>query len=288
MVIPDGMLGYLPFDALITDAVYNASTGQWPFLIKKTILYFSYSLQTKLQQQKISHPSKSFAGFFISFDSSRASIPAVKKEYNEIHAVMHGNYYKEAEASLAAFNKQLADANILHISTHSFLQGKENMPVLQMTDDKFFLFELYGKSFHPQLVVLSACRTGHGMLAKGEGIISLARGFTATGAAGIVAGLWDMNDETTATLMGSFYSLLSSGQNPATALHDAKLQWLQNKNGGQFQKLPYYWAGMVYSGDNNRVEISQQKKSLNWWWITVVAAIAGLIFFIKKKRLILK
>lgn len=67
-----------------------------------------------------------------------------------------------------------------------------------------FLFELYGKLFQPQLVVLSACRTGHGMLAKGEGIISLARGFTAAGAGGIVAGMWDMNDETTASLMGSF------------------------------------------------------------------------------------
>jgi CHAT domain-containing protein len=284
MVIPDGMLGYLPFDALITDPHYNASTGQWPFLIKKTNLYFNYSLQTKLQQQKISHHSKSFAGFFISFDSNRASIPAVKKEYNEIHAVMHGNYYKEAEATLAAFNKQLANANTLHISTHSFLQGKENMPVLQMADDKFFLFELYGKSFHPQLVVLSACRTGHGMLAKGEGIISLARGFTATGAAGIVAGLWNMNDETTATLMGSFYKLLSSGQSPATALHNAKLQWLQNKNTQQFQKLPYYWAGMVYSGDNNPVEINIKKSISTWWWIAVIAAIAGSIFFIKKRQ----
>ena len=288
IIIPDGILGYLPFDALVTDSVYKPATAQWAFLVKKTNLYFSYSLQTKLQQRKIGHPSKSFAGFFISFDSSSQSyIPAVKKEYNEIHAVMSGDYFNEEKASLGVFNKQLATANLLHISTHSFLQGKENMPVLQLADDQFFLFELYGKTFHPQLVVLSACRTGHGMLAKGEGIISLARGFTATGAAGIIAGLWDMNDETTATLMGTFYKLLSSGQSPAGALHNAKLQWLQNKNSQQFQKLPYFWAGMVYSGDNNPVEINHQKKSLKWWWIAVVAAIAGLIFFIKKKRLIL-
>ena len=289
MVIPDGILGYIPFDALLTDSVYKPATDQWPFLVKKTNLYFSYSLQTKLQQQKIEHPSKSFAGFFISFDSiSQSSLPAVKKEYDEIHAVMQGDYFSDQKASLSAFNKQLDQVNLLHISTHSFLQGKENMPVLQMTDDKFFLFELYGKSFHPQLVVLSACRTGHGMLAKGEGIISLARGFTATGAAGIVAGLWDMNDETTATLMGSFYSLLSSGQSPATALYHAKLQWLQNKNGQQFQKLPYYWAGMVYSGDNDPVEINIKKDFSKWWWLAVIAAITGLIFFIKKKRLILE
>ncbi|MEP7238477.1 MAG: CHAT domain-containing tetratricopeptide repeat protein [Ferruginibacter sp.] len=288
IVIPDGILGYLPFDALITDSVYKPVTDQWPFLVKKANLYLSYSLQIRLQQQKIKHPSKSFTGFFISFDSSsQSSLPAVKKEYDEIHAIMQGDYFNDKEASLSAFNRQLGEVNLLHISTHSFLQGKENMPVLQLADDRFFLFELYGKTFHPQLVVLSACRTGHGMLAKGEGIISLARGFTATGAAGIVAGLWDMNDETTASLMGSFYKLLRSGQSPASALQHAKLQWLQNKNAQQFQKLPYFWAGMVYSGDNDAVEINIKKSISIWWLIAVVAALAGLIFIIKKKRLTL-
>ena len=285
IVIPDGFLGYIPFDALVTDSVYKPATDQWPFLVKKTNLYLSYSLQTKLQQQKIKHPSKSFAGFFISFDSSsQSSLPAVKKEYDQIHAVMKGDYFSDKKASMSAFDKQLATANILHISTHSFLQGKENMPVLQLADNRFFLFELYGKTFNPQLVVLSACRTGHGMLAKGEGVISLARGFTATGAAGIVAGLWDMNDETTATLMGLFYKLLGSGQNPATALHIAKLQWLQNKTGQQFQKLPYFWAGIVYSGDNEPVEISQQNNYSKWWWLVAVVITSFLFFLFKKKN----
>ena len=285
MIIPDGILGYLPFDALVTDSVYRPATDQWPFLIKKANLYFSYSLQTQWQQQKIQHPSRSFAGFFISFDSSsQSSIPAVKKEYDEIKTVMQGDFFSEKKASLAAFNKQLAEVNLLHISTHSFLQGKENMPVLQLADDRFFLFELYGKTFRPQLVVLSACRTGHGMLAKGEGIISLARGFTATGAAGIVAGLWDVNDETTATLMGSFYKLLSSGQNPATALQQAKLNWLKQAGRQQFHKLPYYWASMVYYGDNNAVEINRQSLLVKYWWIAALITAGIIFFFIKRKK----
>jgi CHAT domain-containing protein len=288
MIIPDGILGYLPFDALVTDPVYRTKIDQWPFLIKKTNLFFSYSLQTLLQQKKTEQHTASFAGFFVSFDSSsHTSIPAVKKEYEEIDNVIDGYFFKDQEATLATFNNQLGKVNILHISTHSFLQGKENIPVIQLADDKFFLFELYGKTFRPQLVLLSACRTGHGMLAQGEGIISLARGFAATGATGIIAGLWDMNDETTATLMGTFYRQLSIDQQPANALHKAKLQWLQQKDGQQFQKLPYFWAGMVYSGDNLPVEIKQKNTSSKLWWITAVIAIGILFFFLKRKPAVL-
>lgn len=289
IVIPDGILGYLPFDALITEPVYKPDAGQWPFMLKKINLHFCYSLQTKLQQGREVHSSKTFAGFFIAFDSSTHSpIPAVRKEQDEIRTVMQGNYFTDQYATIRSFKKQLEEVNLLHISTHSFLQGKENIPVLQLADDKFFLFELYGKAFHPQLVVLSACRTGQGMLARGEGIISLARGFTATGAEGIVAGLWDINDNATATIMSYFYKLLSSGQKPADALHGAKLQWLQQKNTQSFQKLPYYWAGMVYSGDNSPVKINNRRNSSIWLWIAILLLAGGLIFFIKKTRLTLK
>lgn len=287
IVIPDGVLGYIPFDALISDSAYKPAITEWPFLLKQANLYHSYSLQTRLQQQRAEHPSRSFAGFFISFDSSSlSSLPAVKKERDEIQAVMVGDYYDDQKATSSVFNEKLSKVSVLHISTHAFLQGKENIPVLQLADDRFFLFELYGKAFHPQLIVLSACRTGHGMLSKGEGIISLARGFTTTGTAGIVAGLWDMNDETTALLMGSFYKSLSDGQNPANALHNAKLQWLQGQNGLQFQKLPYFWAGMVYSGDNKSVQVKPGAGNFIWWLIAGFAVLAALLYLIKKKGLV--
>jgi hypothetical protein len=77
---------------------------------------------------------------------------------------------------------------------------------------------------------------------------------------------------------------LSSGQSPAAALQHAKMQWLQNTNGQQFHKLPYYWAGMVYSGDNEPVEISQQNYYSKWWWLVAVV-IAGFLFFVFKRKI---
>jgi len=162
MIIPDGILGYLPFDALVTDPGYKTSPDQWPFLVKKTNLFFSYSLQTEWQQKRTDHQARSFAGFFISFDSSsKASIPAVKKEAEEIQDAIDGDFFRDQDATLASFNNQLDNVNLLHISTHSFLQGKEKMPVIQLADAKFFLFELYGKTFRPQVWGLRAGRNGN-------------------------------------------------------------------------------------------------------------------------------
>jgi CHAT domain-containing protein len=244
-------------------------------------------MQTSQQQQKMDHNNKLFAGFFISFDSSsQASLPAVKKEYEAILHVVKGNFFTEEQASLKEFQNNLDKVNLLHISTHSFLQGKENIPVLQLADGKFFLFELYGKTFQPQLIVLSACRTGHGMLAEGEGIISLARGFTATGAGGIVAGLWDMNDESTAELMGSFYKHLTKNKQPADALYAAKKEWLTQQQDQNFKKLPYFWAGLIYVGDDKPVNIEKKNAAAPIGWIAaaLVAGILILIFFKGRKR----
>jgi CHAT domain-containing protein len=280
LIIPDGFLGFLPFDALVTSPDYRPDVSDWPFLVKSANLYYAYSLQTWHQQQQQAGINKKFEGFFISFDSTSASLPAVKKEYEAIQNTIDGDLVCDHEATLKKFNDHLNEVNLLHISTHSFFQGKDNIPVLQLADDKFFLFDLYGRSFHPQLVVLSACRTGHGILAEGEGVISLARGFVAAGSGGIVAGLWNMNDESTAILMGNFYSHLIKIKSPAEALHATKLKWLESV-GDKIQKLPYFWAGLTYTGGNVPV-IIEKKNQVGWWW-WVVAGLFVLLFFIVRR-----
>jgi tetratricopeptide (TPR) repeat protein len=295
LLVPDGIIGYLPFDALLTEPVSVARAERWPYLIRKATISYAYSLQAwRLQsQEKTAQPpekslaggdsSGRFAGFFLSYDSGlRAPIPAVVKEYKDIRRQVKGEFYTEHEATREQFNRSLERADIVHVSAHSFLESGNELPALEFSNGKFFLFELYGQAVRPRLVVLSACRTGDGVLSEGEGIISLARGFTGSGAGGIVAGLWNMNDEATASLMAKFYRGLETGEAPATALRAAKLEWLDEAQENALMKLPYYWAGSVYAGNNGPVEIDSARSGMpRYFWIFAVVGGCLLIYSLR-------
>jgi CHAT domain-containing protein/Tfp pilus assembly protein PilF len=75
-----------------------------------------------------------------------------------------------------------------------------------------------------ELAVLSACDTGLGEVAGGEGVFGLQRAFHLAGAQNVVASLWHVDDEATAALMGLFYHhLWREGQPPLEALRQAQL-----------------------------------------------------------------
>ncbi|MBS1604095.1 MAG: CHAT domain-containing protein, partial [Bacteroidetes bacterium] len=112
----------------------------------------------------------------------------------------------------------------------------------------------------PDLVVLSACRTGDGKMVSGEGVQSIARAFIGGGTGAVVAGWWDVNDETAGRLIQGFYSRMEEGgsdggdsgagkENAARALRAAKLDWLKDPAVNYLHKLPYYWAVLNYQGD---------------------------------------
>lgn len=145
---------------------------------------------------------------------------------------------------------------ILHFATHALLHPEHPElsglvlslvgPDGQPRDGFLRAFEISRLRLPVELVVLSACESGVGRDLRGEGMASLARSFFHAGARRVVATLWRVSDQRTATLMVRFYrGLLSEGQSPAAALRAAQLAAL----GEEATRAPYYWAGFTFQGD---------------------------------------
>ena len=110
-----------------------------------------------------------------------------------------------------------------------------------------------------ELVVLSACNTGRGQVAGGEGVLGLQRAFQLAGARSVVASLWRVPDEETHQLMREFYRRVWSDKPVprVEALRQAQLWMLENwKPRGGLERAapqgpppPYVWAAFVLSGD---------------------------------------
>ena len=99
-----------------------------------------------------------------------------------------------------------------------------------------------------QLVVLSACETGLGDIANGEGVYGLRRAFTLAGAETEMMSLWKVNDNGTKDLMVQYYDKLLKGIGRGDALLQTQRTLLNNPQYRQYRH-PYYWASFILSGN---------------------------------------
>ncbi len=155
-----------------------------------------------------------------------------------------------------ATSPNLAEYRMVHLATHGLLNSVHpelSGVVLSLVDengketDGFLrLHDIYNLNLPAELVVLSACETGLGKDVKGEGLVSLTRGFMYAGSKRVVVSLWSVNDMGTASLMQKFYQqMLEKGLNPVAALRAAQLEMLKTEQ----WKSPYYWASFVVQGE---------------------------------------
>ncbi|MES2274959.1 MAG: CHAT domain-containing tetratricopeptide repeat protein [Bacteroidota bacterium] len=275
-IVPDDVLGYLSFDGLITGGKYSPATSQWPFLIRNVTTTYAFSLNTLIKNKGNNQARTSFSGLFITHNKANDKpIIAVKKESEAIKGLVKGDYVYDNEVNTKSFFNAFENASVLHISTHAYLSGANKEPTLDFGREQLFLFELLSRQHQPNLVVLSACRTGDGLLAKGEGIISLSRGFSAIGTPATIAGLWNVNDDAIAQITADIYKGLVAGESSGTALHKAKLNWLSANQTSDAMYLPYYWDSLILMGADTPVHLQAAPSPL--WLYTFISELGLLM-----------
>ncbi|MBM4000606.1 MAG: CHAT domain-containing protein [Planctomycetes bacterium] len=96
-----------------------------------------------------------------------------------------------------------------------------------------------------ELVTLSACESGLGLLQGSEGVLGLTWALLGAGNRAVVSSLWSVEDEATADFMVELYRELLDGQTKAESLRRAALALRQRPETGH----PAYWGGFQLVGD---------------------------------------
>ena len=189
-------------------------------------------------------------------DLSIEPLPAALEEAGAIAGLASdASVLTGAEATEAAMKTGGLDGfRIVHFATHGLVSVRapyrSALVLARGEDEDGFLQarEIYRLRMHSDLVVLSGCRTARGATVEGDGVQGLAQAFLHAGARSVVASLWNVNDERTATFMEAFYAHLARGATKTDALRSAKLEMLRRPG----TSAPRYWAPFVLIGESRR------------------------------------
>lgn len=187
-------------------------------------------------------------------------LPGTRQEAEQIVAMAPINDRRLALDFAAsretATSPELSQYRYVHFATHGFLNSVHpelSGLVLSLVNERGeaqdgFLraHEIFNLKLSPEVVVLSACQTGMGKKVRGEGLVSLTRGFMYAGAPRVLVSLWAVSDWGTTELMVRFYrGMLKDNMRPAAALRAAQISLMNDKR----WTSPYYWASFTLEGE---------------------------------------
>ncbi|MGB0522657.1 MAG: CHAT domain-containing protein, partial [Flammeovirgaceae bacterium] len=306
-IIPDGLLNYCPFELFLTASqTYNIPDFRsLPYLLRKYEIGYGFSAALLLQPLRtIQTASEGLIAFAPSYSSNssdsirnqrlgkfRAEVGKLRwntQEVTQITQYLRGRPFIGSAASEETFKQNVENASIIHLAMHALVDDENplqsrlvfthNQDTLE--DDFLHLYELYNLELNAKLVVLSACNTGFGNLERGEGVMSLGRGFAYAGCPSLTLSQWKVDDESTSQIMNLFYQELANGASKSQALRKAKLKYLDNT--GPRRAVPLYWGSFVLIGDDSPV--AHQTPTWIYFSILIITILSILIWWRFRKK----
>lgn len=306
-IIPDDKLSYIPFDALLSQFPDTTTMNfkNLNYLVRDYAINYSYSSTLLFNiQNKTDNSSKNLIAFspLYIYNESRtdpessikynfAPLPGAADEVRNISSYIKTDDFLDFQAQENTFKEKAPDFDILHLAMHTIINDSLPMfsklvfsnPVKNSNEDGFLnTYEIYNMKLNARMAVLSACETGSGKLQKGEGVMSLARGFIYAGCPSIVMTLWQVEDKSGAEIMKNFYSYLAKGKRKDVALRMAKLKHL--KMSDPLTAHPHYWLAYVNIGNPEALFTSKDVYFVIFLFIVLILVYIDWHYRKKKPR----
>lgn len=307
IIIPSGLLGYLPFEILVKPGgnVRELDYKNLDYLLREFPISYSYSSTLRFSPYfnnttyktnlNILYMAPQYANLnsdAIIGNRNRSGykeLPFAQKEVTELQIEFGGKTLSGKDALKSTFLNTASNYDILHLAMHTLIN--DSLPMYSKlvfsqegsdSKDRFLnTSDIYELNLKASMVTLSACNTGTGILKKGEGIMSLARGFVFAGVPSVVMTLWEVQDESGLKIMKSFYKSLSEGMSKDEAMQLAKLEMLNSAN--MIKSHPNFWSAYIVTGDTAVLNIDDDRNNV---WLMLFFVIPFLIVFILYRRVI--
>ncbi len=296
VIVPDGILAYLPFEILLTEktASIKRNYRSLPYLINTHSVSYSpsASIFSKSAQQKNRYDA--YLGFAPSYETQATGAlrePLSNLVYNASEVefaanLFDGKSYIGGSVSEEKLKNNAENAGIIHLAMHGKVEDEH--PLLSKLyfspsdseDGILHTYEIYNLTINSQLVILSACNTASGKLERGEGILSLERAFQYAGSRSLLSTLWAVDDAASAQLTQSFLTHLKEGMPKDKALQQAKLAYLKTATPENLH--PYFWSSFRLTGNTQQLESGFNRIFL--WLGVAVALVIGLVLARKRKQ----
>jgi CHAT domain-containing protein len=271
IVIPHGVLHYVPFHALLNQRGYLIERHEISYAPSATVLQLCRARSHQLNEKSTSQISNLKPTSQISHRQSAGSTgqSKIQNRKSKIQLLALGVGDRETpsieteilglrkifpravtlmgdEATRDNLMRLASGAEFLHLASHGYFRRDNPMfSFLQLADSPLNFYSLLDLHLQAEMVTLSACHTGMNMVFPGDELHGLMRGFLYAGAPSLVASLWAANDRSTAEFMQEMYSQINRGATKRAAVRAAQLAIKE------LYGHPYYWAPFVLMGNPN-------------------------------------
>ncbi len=297
VVVPDGALGAVPFDALRVNGAPLVDRLATSVLPTAALRQLPAPATDRGWRAPWARQLAAFGDPLPGTDTwqSTAASPRLAASAAEVHAVAtalggaHALFLGAGNQKRALTDALATPPPVLHLATHAVADlaaGEQSRLLFSPATahgpvESLFLREVYALPLTGvDLVVLSACETERGPDVRGEGVQGFSRGLLAAGARRAVTTLWRVPDTATAALMQHFYQGVQAGLPLDDALAGAKRAL---KTEAAFAH-PHYWAAFVLTGPADALPRALRWRDVAGATLVTVGAVTALLAWRRRRR----